>query len=393
MSALHDLIEDRVAVARVKAGTAAREARSHSGDLAAQTAAEAALSDLLHYLEVRDAVGTAEGPYRPGAAPSFFADLVASAEHRDARALSRLEANREVRSTSASYGGMVVPAYLVDRLANSGHSSRPLCDVLAEPLPDHGTTVTLPEVTTATTAEDQDGENTTVTPDDPATTARTFQLWSVWAAMSTTWQALARAEGTGLDTFVARELVAGVDALLEARVIAGSGANGQATGILNASAGTVTLTGTTPDDLLDAVARGAATIDTARGRPADLVVMAPRRWRWLLANAGDHPSAVTPTTEAGPVAGRVLGIDVVASPGVPTALGSSTDEDRVIIARRDDLYLGADPVTAEVIDDADNQAGKLHSTIRAHRYYASGVIDTQGVQVITGTGLADPYAA
>lgn len=392
MSALTDLLDERVSVARIKAGKAATEARAASGSTTAQAEADEALADLDHYVKLRHRL-TDEMPTGPydGKGYSFFGDVVASAEMQDRAAQRRLTVDKETRSTMSAYGGLVVPAFLENQLANSGHSARPLCDLIAEVLPEAGATVTLPQVTTAMTAESQDGENTAVTPDDPATTGREFPINTVSSAATVSHASVARARGTGFDTFVAREILGSADALQEARVINGTGSNGQPTGILTA-AGVTTyeLTGTTAYDMLDAIGRTSAAVDLARGNPADLVVLSPRRWRWLLANSGDRSSAITPSGTPGPVIGKLLGIDVVASPSIPVALGTSTDEDRIIITRRSDIYIGEAPATVELQKDHSG-AGTLTSKIVCHRYYASGVVATSAVQVIVGAGTKNPY--
>jgi hypothetical protein len=125
----------------------------------------------------------------------------------------------------------------------------------------------------------------------------------------------------------------------------------------------------------------APSIYEAAGAPPDLVVMAPRRARWLLANAGDRSAAVTPTT--------VLGMTLVESPSVP--LTESSTQDRIIVARREDLYLGEDRTQVQVVTDAANKAANLYSRIRVSRYYANGAFKPAGVYIVNGAGLANPY--
>ena len=149
------------------------------------------------------------------------------------------------------------------------------------------------------------------------------------------------------------------------------------------------LTSTAASDFLNALGRVSAASHEAAGAPPDVVVMAPRRWRWLLANAGDRAAAVTQATDAGPVAGYCLGMAVVESPSVP--LTASTDQDRVLVLRREDTYLAESPATVEVVTDAANQASNLHSRVRVRRYFAVGSFRPAGVYVINGAGLANPY--
>jgi len=388
-SDLHTLLDERVVLARHKAGLAAAEARSRFQDPAAQTRAETALGDLRHYLELRDLVGADGGPYTARSGRSFWADAIRSSVHEDPEARDRLGRDAESRGTMSSYGGLVVPARLVDQLASSGHTGRPLCDLLAEPLPTAGGSVDIPEVTTAMTAEMQSAENTAGTPDTPATENRSFPIRTVWSEATVSHAAVARAEGTGFDTFVTREVLGAVNAQQEQQVLNGSGSSGQPVGLLNSTSGTYTLSTTSASDLLDAIARVTATIDGTRG-PADTIVMHPRRWRNLLAGAGDRSAAIETSTTLGPVVGRVLGVDVVASGSMPTTLGASTNQDRIVVLRRSDVYVGEEMPMVTVHRDHSGSA-TLTSKVRIARYFASGVVSTEGVQIIVGAGLVNPY--
>jgi HK97 family phage major capsid protein len=388
MSALHRLLDERCAVAATKAADAADIARHRHDDPTAQVAAETALTDLSHYLQLREAVGRDAGPYSDSSPRSFVLDAVDSTLNGNHEARARLKRHAETRSTMSNFGGLVAPATIIDRLADSGHSPRPLLDLLAVTLPSSGATVDVPEVVTAMTAEDQTAENTAVTPDAAASTGRSIPIRTVFAESTLSMATLNRAEPGAIDTFAGRELAGAVGAVQESRVIDGSGASGQPTGLLNCGAATYSLASTAAVDLLDAIARTAAIIDGARSSSADLVVMHPRRWRWLLANAGDRSAAIMPTTTPGPVVGRVLGVDVVASPAMPTTL--SSNQDRVIVLRRSDIYLAEAPATLSVHRDHTGSPS-LTAKLRLSRYYAAAAVATEGLQVIVGAGTANPY--
>ena len=90
-----------------------------------------------------------------------------------------------------------------------------------------------------------------------------------------------------------------------------------------------------------------------------------------------------------PIAGRCMGLDVVSSPSMPLTL--STNQDRVIVARRDDLFLGETPPMVEIVRDFPVGAQALASRVRVRRYMAFGAIRPTGVQIISGAALANPY--
>jgi len=391
VNALADILDERVGVARVKAGQACAEARNASGSTAAQAAADQALADLGHYVALRDRLDPARtGAYTERSGHSLFADL--AADDTDPRARARIAAYRdEQRSVTGDYGGLVVPQYIVADLQNSGHSGSQLVDYLRRTLPPAGMDLTVPRVITAITAADQSPQNTAVAGSTPGTDDETAPVHTVSASFAVARQVLDRARDAELDILVAREGVVAVQALEERRVINGSGTAGQPTGILGAGARTVTLTGTDAASTLDAIAEGAAAIDATRESGATTVLMHPRRWRWLLAAGGDRSSAIAPSTGTAPVAGQVLGLDVVASTGVPITLGSSSDEDRVVVLRRADVLVADSPVRVMRQRDAATVSSQLAARILLDRYYASMVIDTAGVSVITGAGVRNPF--
>jgi len=392
MSALAELLDERVAVARVKAAKAATEARAASGSTSAQAAADQAVADLDHYVALRDRLDVnRSGPYLRNNSRSFFGD-VAQREH-DRHAARRLaDYLAEQRSTTGDYGGLVVPQYLTDDLVNSGHSGSPLVDYLRRPLPAAGMSLNVPRVTVAATAADQQTQNTAVAVSTPGTDLESAPVHTVSLAFIVAQQVLDRATDAELDVLVAREAVVAVQALQEARVVNGTGANGQPTGLLSeTTARTITLSGTDAASALDAIAEAAAAIDAARETPADCVVMAARRWRWLLAAAGDRAAAISTSTGTGPVVGTVLGVPVIASNGVPVALGTSSDEDRIVVLRRGDVVVADTPVRVHRHRDSVNLAGQMTAKLVLDRYYASACVDTRGLAIITGAGTRNPF--
>ena len=85
-----------------------------------------------------------------------------------------------------------------------------------------------------------------------------------------------------------------------------------------------------------------------------------------------------------------MGLDAVSSAAMPLTL--STNQDRVIVARRDDLFLGETPPMVEIVRDLPVGAHALASRVRVRRYMAFGAIRPTGVQIISGAALANPYA-
>jgi HK97 family phage major capsid protein len=346
-----------------------------------------------NYAEAISAVTDVDpGQYSERSGQSFFRDVVANVLNMDSTAWGRLSSTA-YRSTSGGYGALVVPQYLSGRVATSVAGTRPLCDHLTEPLPENGMTLITTRVTTAATAESQDGENTAPTADDPATTEESLAVGAVFGAVSVSWQLANRSDPVGFDRGVVGELSAVVDTLQEARIVAGTGSNGQPTGILTSTlVSTVAVTGTAVADTLLGVAKAINASTTARNIAPDTIVMHPRRWAWMLATAGDYGAAISVNRSDLPVVGQVMGMDVISSPAIPTNLGTSTNEDRIIITRRSDLVMAEEPMRVQAKRDAASQAAQLNAKITAHRMYAFGLITPASTRVIVGAGLANPLA-
>jgi HK97 family phage major capsid protein len=386
MTNLDRLVNERCQIARMKAGKACSEARAHSGSAQRQAAAEVALSDYKHYLDLRDRIeAESSGTYNERG-PSFFQDVIQGGQGHNRSADERLSEQR-------AFGALMVPEYLSAQIRNSGHSQRPLADHLAAlsgPLPAQGGQVVMTRVTTGQTAEMQSTDGAAITPDNPATTEVTANVVTVASNAQLSMQIVERSDRAGFDQLVAGEILGACDALQESQIINGSGTSGEALGLLNTpSIGTMTLTATSSTALLDAISRTSAASHQAAGYAPDLVVMAPRRWRWLLANSGTAGAALQVDTGTGPISGRVLGMNVIASPSVPLTLTSN--QDAIIVCRSSDVMMQETPAQIRYIKDTSGQAQSLLQQVQVSRYFAVGALRPAGVYAITGTGLANPY--
>jgi hypothetical protein len=380
-------LELRVSEARARVIAAAAEVDRRGNSVTANARWEEAASDLAHYVQLRDALeGDASHVYRDGGPVSFFADAV-NATRSDKAAYARLA---EVRGMAA-YGGLVVPKFLGDRIASSGHSLKPVADYLGETLPNTGVTVTVSRVSTPSTAAVQPVEGDPIAPSNPASTELAIPITTVAATATMTMQLVERSDTAALDRMYAVEILGGCDAELERNLVNGSGSAGEATGLLNTvSAGSYTMVATTADGQLDAIARTSAAVQEAVGASPDTLILAPRRWRWLLANS-TKPQCFTVDTSTSPVAGTILGLNAITTAAMPLTLGTSTDEDRIIICRSQDVYAGLAPVTLEVRTQAANLAQNVTALAVVKRYYAVGAIRPASVMILSGTGLKNCY--
>lgn len=299
-------------------------------------------------------VGREEPTYRSGGEHSFLQDAFRSQFTSDADAKQRVERARrealaEYRSTTGNYGALVVPQYLTALYAANLESGRPfLSNVTSLPLPDAGMTLEIPRGTTSTSVAAQETQNTgvsntTMVTDTLSVPVRTFAGQQVVSR-----QAVER--GTGIGDIILADLFAEYATKTNVSAISGSGAAGGHWGILNTtSVQTAAWTGTTGASLISALHNAIGKVNASRFAAADLIVMHPRRWAWLCAASDtsqrpfvqiDGPgfNAYGNGVAAGyGVVGSVVGIPVVTDAGIPTNLGASTDEDRIIVTRRADV--------------------------------------------------------
>ena len=299
-------------------------------------------------------VGREEPTYRSGGEHSFLQDAFRAQFTSDADAKQRVERARrealaEYRSTTGNYGALVVPQYLTALYAENLESGRPfLSNVTSLPLPDAGMTLEIPRGTTSSSVAAQETQNTgvsntTIVTDTLSVPVRTFAGQQVVSRQSVE-------RGTGIGDIILADLFAEYATKTNVSAISGTGAAGGHWGILNTtSVQTAAWTGTTGASLISALHNAIGKVNASRFAAADLIVMHPRRWAWLCAASDtsqrpfvqiDGPgfNAYGNGVAAGyGVVGSVVGIPVVTDAGVPTNLGASTDEDRIIVTRRADV--------------------------------------------------------
>ena len=350
-------------------------------------------------------VGREERTYRADGEHDFIADAFRSQIQGDAEATARVqrardEALAEYRSTTGNYGGLVVPQYLTDLYAPVLKSGRPfLANVTSVPLPAAGMNITIPRGSTGTSVAAQGTENTavtnqTMTESDLVVPVRTFAGQQVISR-----QAVER--GTGIASILLADLYAEYATKVNVSAIAGDGTVGAHFGILNTtSVQTVGWTGTTGASLVSALHNAIGKINASRYLPADLIVMHPRRWAWLCAQSDtanrplvqiDGPgfNAVGNGVAAGyGVVGSVAGIPVVTDAGIPTNLGSSTNEDRVVVTRKsDNLWFedGAAPIGL-TFEEVKGESLTVQMVAYGFSAYTAGRFPSATV-VLQGTGF------
>ena len=340
--------------------------------------------------------------YRPDGEHDFLRDAFAAKEG-DRSAADRLERNRQetlsFRSTSGSYGALVVPQYLTELFAPALKSGRPYLSAIQNvALPAQGMTIAIPRATAGTSVAAQATENTAVSNTTETTDTLTVPVRTYAGQQLVSRQSVER--GAGIAELLLADLAAEYATKVNVGAIAGDGTAGTHYGILNTtSVQTVGWTGTTGASLVSSLHNAIGKVNGSRYLAPDTILMHPRRWAWLCAQSDssnrplvqvDGPgfNAVGNGAAAGyGVVGSVAGIRVITDAGVPTNLGASTDEDRIVVFNsRDHIFMedGGAPIGLRLEEVLADQL-----TVRLVAFgmsaYTAGRFPV-GTCVIQGTG-------
>ena len=361
--------------------------------------------------------------YDQGSPENFFRDLFRSTVDHDPAAAERLArhqtemrsigADTEDRSSDTSnFAGLVVPQYLTDLSAPLARAGRPFANICRRlPLPADGLTLNISRLTTGSSSAAQASENAAVSETDPDDTLLTVNVRTYAGKVDLSRQAIDR--GTGTDQLVAQDMAMAYATSLNADLINGAGTSGTHLGVLQTSGiNDIDTDDASPTahetykEIIDALGQVAAN----RYLPADVIVMHPRRWSFIYggldgsnrpllepsAGIAQNPIGVGDAAGYGSVVGQIAGVPVVTDASIPTNLGSGTDEDRIIVARRDDLLLweqgdGA-PMSARIdqVTDAGASLGDATLTVRLVAFGYSAFTAGRypaGISVIQGSLL------
>jgi HK97 family phage major capsid protein len=381
---------------------------------------------------------TAEGDRRGDA--SFFVDAFRAQHMGDVNALSRLQRHaQEVRVegegsdrtqravSSGSFGGLVVPQYLVDLAAPIIRNGRAVANTVNRlPLPAQGMSLIVPRGTTGAAVSSQATENSALQNTDEAWTNLTIPVATIGGQQDVSRQSLERGM-PGIDAIVYADLTRAYHAELDRQVINGSGASNQMLGMLQtAGASQATAFGAAPTAALinrKIAGQVAAIAGAGVGIDPGLIAMNPRRWGFLTAevdttgrplisldangptnalginqqpgsySGGSNPDDPRPVRTVG----NIQGLPIVSDANVPTAVGTNS-EDQVLVY---------DPDVCLLWEDGDGQPRQLrfeqtlgqNLTVKLVIYgyaaftagrYPQAVGKVGGVDATGGQGLVAP---
>ena len=345
---------------------------------------------------------------------SYFRDLF-NATRGDDGARRRLTAAQETRAstTVAGAGGeFAPPLWLIEDFVELARPGRITADLIgSETLPAGVASINIPKISAGATVGVTVTQNTTITETNVTTTSVSSGITEI-TGKQTVSLALLRQSGTPLDRIILGDLAEAYAVMLNTQVISGSAANGQLRGLITAGTA-VTFTTTQPavvsvtavNSFYMKVLQAQSAVASGRYLPADTIVMHPRRWAWVLGalDGSNRPLVVPSGSNSNPVglsgapaavgyAGEMLGTPVYVDPGIPTNLGTGTNQDVVFVLRKSDLQLWESAVETASFDATyADQNSILYRVLGfaafiPHRHQAS-------VQVIGGTGLVAPTFA
>jgi HK97 family phage major capsid protein len=321
---------------------------------------------------------------------------------------------RALSTVDGSGGTFVPPAYLVDEWVQFARAARVVANqVRRMDLPKGTDSINMPKVTSGTAVALQGTQNTAVTETDLTDTYVSASVVTV-AGQQTVSLQLIEQSPVDFDRVVFADLQAALAQQVDQLVIAGSGSSGQPTGLLNLSGiNTVSYSSTspTPTNLWPLLIQALAEVNNTRFMPAQAIFMTPLRWGWLVAgqDTTGRPLVVpeangpwnavgvgSPDIPAGRV-GTIAGVPVYVDANIPQTLangGTSTDaatadQDAIIVARTDDLYLYESAVTARALPQT--LGSQMSVLLQTYEYLAwlPGRYP-QSIAVITGEGLSTP---
>jgi HK97 family phage major capsid protein len=345
---------------------------------------------------------------------SYFRDLYLSKVSGDQGASERLAQHslhvatdaRDNNTTDGTGGEFVPPLWLVADYVEKARAGRVTADLSSKfPLPAGTDSISVPAITTGTSVAAQATQNTAVSETDLVTATVTAPV-RTYGGISDCSVQLVEQSPIAFDQVIFSDLAKAHAQAIDSAIISGTGSSGTHEGILNAdTVNAVTFTAATPtaQGLFPKLADAVQQVNTNVFAPPNAIVMAPRRWAFLLAsldssnrplvvpNSGGPNNAIGTFTDvaAEAYAGTLLGLPVFLDANIPTNLGSGTNEDRIIVGDFTSAYLYEGAPKAEVF--RETLSAELTVRFRLYNYSAfTAERRPTAFSVISGTGLATP---
>ena len=345
---------------------------------------------------------------------SFFKDAYNAqfksdftAQDRLARHMREEEIERRDVGT-AQFEGLVIPQYLIDLAAPLARAGRPFADFATNKmtLPPSGMTLNISRMTTGSSTAVQVTQNDAVSETDVDDTLLTVNVRTIAGQQDLSRQAIER--GTGIDVFVAADLIKSWHTTLDSQILNGAGTAGTIKGLRNSGGNAITFTSTAPTvgllypKLADAIQQ----IQTNSFTNPTHFIMHPRRLAFLLAAVDSTnrplvvPAANGPMNAAGVGAGssaygnsgyQMMGLPIITDANIGTTYGTTTNQDEIYVVNAGESHLWEQPGSPFTLRYDATGAGNL--TIKTVVYgYAAYTAERYplAASIISGTGLSAP---
>jgi HK97 family phage major capsid protein len=345
---------------------------------------------------------------------SFFKDAYNAqfksdftAQDRLARHMREEEIERRDVGT-AQFEGLVIPQYLIDLAAPLARAGRPFADFATNKmtLPPSGMTLNISRMTTGSSTAVQVTQNDAVSETDVDDTLLTVNVRTIAGQQDLSRQAIER--GTGIDVFVAADLIKSWHTTLDSQILNGAGTAGTIKGLRNSGGNAITFTSTAPTvgllypKLADAIQQ----IQTNSFTNPTHFIMHPRRLAFLLAAVDSTnrplvvPAANGPMNAAGVGAGsssygnsgyQMMGLPIITDANIGTTYGTTTNQDEIYVVNAGESHLWEQPGSPFTLRYDATGAGNL--TIKTVVYgYAAYTAERYplAASIISGSGLAAP---
>jgi len=352
--------------------------------------------------------------YAPESDSSFFKDAYNAQFKSDYAAQERLARHQREESIerrdvgTAQFEGLVIPQYLTEFAAPLARAGRPFADFATakHTLPPAGMTLNISRMTTGSSTAVQVTQNDAVSETDVDDTLLTINVRTIAGQQDLSRQAIER--GTGIDAFVAQDLIRSWHTTLDNQIINGAGTAGTIEGLRNASGNTVTFTTTAPTvallypKLADAVQK----IQTNSFVQPTHFLMHPRRLAFLLAGIDGSnrplvvPAANGPTNAVATGAGaaiygnsgyQMMGLPIITDASILTTYGSSTNQDEIYVVTAGECHLWEQAGSPFTLRYDATGAGNLtiKTVVYGYAAFSAGRYPTANT-IISGTGLTTP---
>jgi HK97 family phage major capsid protein len=352
--------------------------------------------------------------YSPEGEVSFFRDAYSAQFRSDYAAQERLARHQREESVerrdvgTAQFDGLVIPQYLVDLAAPYARAGRPFADFATNKmtLPPSGMTLNISRMTTGSSTAVQVTQNDAVSETDVDDTLLTVNVRTIAGQQDLSRQAIER--GTGIDAFVAADLIKSWHTTLDAQLLNGTGSAGQIEGLRAAGGNAITFTSTAPTvallypKLADAIQQ----IQTNAFVNPTHFVMHPRRLAFLLAAVDSSnrplvvPAANGPMNAAGVGAGassygnsgyQMMGLPIITDANIGTTYGTTTNRDEIYVVTAGENHLWEQPGSPFTLRYDATGAGNLtiKTVVYGYAAFTAGRYPLAN-SIISGSGLSAP---